>query len=64
MRFFSDPFARVIRQVLGLDHHLDPLEMGRKALALPWRPLLTQGFAIADNATSLWGLHAACYVYT
>lgn len=29
--------ARVFRQVLGLDHHLNPLEMGRKPTGSPCR---------------------------
>ena len=38
--------ARVFRQVLGFDHHLDPLEMGRKALARPRSLLLARGPAL------------------
>jgi len=34
-------------QVLGLDHHLDPLEMGREAFAWPGLPFLARSSAFA-----------------
>ena len=39
--------ARVFRQVFGLDHHFDPLQMGREALARPWSPRLARAPSLA-----------------
>lgn len=39
--------ARMFRLDLGFDYHLDPLEMGRKALARPRSPLLARGPVLA-----------------
>lgn len=41
-------FARMFWQVLGFENHLDPLKMGRKALAWPCRPRLARGAAFAN----------------
>jgi hypothetical protein len=39
--------ARMFRQDLGLENHLDPLEMGRKALARPRSPRLARAPSLA-----------------
>ena len=38
----------MLRQVLGLDHHLDPLQMGRQGFAGPGWPLLIRDPALSD----------------
>ena len=40
--------ASVLWQVLGLDHYLDPLQMGRQGLAGPGSTLLILNPALAD----------------